>query len=287
VSEEAKLETDKSIDKKVLENYNKETEKNRLRTDLGLIEFERTKEIILENIPAKSSVIYDIGGGYGEYSWWLASLGHSLHLYDISPKNIEMAGEMANEYPGCALKTTQVADARNINQPDSSADAIILFGPLYHIVEYEERQAALLECYRLLKKGGVLFTAAITRYATVLWAITTYGTKNEFLGEPEFIEMIKRELKNGQYIKNPDSKYKGLGRSFFHRPEELEKEISEAGFTDADIRGVIGPLWLIPDIDKQWKDIKRRENIMNMVRMLEKEKAIMGASTHLVSIARK
>jgi ubiquinone/menaquinone biosynthesis C-methylase UbiE len=277
----------KSIDKDVLEGYNKGIEKNRLRTDLGLIEFARTKEIILEEIPKKPSVIYDIGGGYGEYSWWLTSLGHNVHLYDISEKNIDMAGEMAKEYSGYTLKTMQVADAREIDQPDESADAIILFGPLYHIVEYEERQAALSECYRLLKKGGVLFTAAITRYATTLWAITTYGIKNDFLGEPAFLEMIKRELKDGQHIKNPESKYTGMGRSFFHLPEELEKELSTAGFNDVDIRGVIGPLWLIPNIDEQWKDINRRENILNIVRMLEKEESIMGLSTHLVSIARK
>jgi SAM-dependent methyltransferase len=245
------------------------------------------KEIILENIPPGPSVIYDIGGGYGEYSWWLASWGHSLYLYDISPKNIEMAGEMASGYPGGALKTMEVADARNIDRPDNSADAVLLFGPLYHIVEYEERRAALLECRRLLKKDGVLFTAAITRYATILWAITTYGTGNELLGDPEFIEMVKRELKDGQHIKNPRSNYRGMGRSFFHLPEELEEELSGAGFRDMDIRGAIGPLWLIPDIDKQWQDEKRRENIMSLVRMLEKEKAILGASTHLVSIARK
>ena len=178
----------KPIDREVLEAYNKGIEKNRLRTDLGLIEFERTKEIILEKIPKTPVTIYDIGGGYGEYSWWLASLGHNVYLYDISKKNIEMAKEMINEYSGCMLKTMEVADARTIDRPDNSADAIILFGPLYHIVEYEERQAALKECYRLLKSGGLLFTAAITRYATALWAITTYGVKNDLLGEPEFIQ---------------------------------------------------------------------------------------------------
>lgn len=278
---------EKTIDKEVLESYNRGIEKNRLKADLGLIEFERTKEIILENITTKPSTIYDIGGGYGEYSWWLASLGHNVHLYDISTRNIEMAQEMANEFPGCALKTMEVADARNINQQDNSADVIILFGPLYHIVDYFERQAVLSECYRLLKKDGVLFTAALTRYATTLWAITTYGVKNELLGEPEFIEMIQNELKDGQHIKNSRSKYAGIGRSFFHLPEELGEEISVAGFKNVDIRGVIGPLWLIPNLDEQWKDENRRKNIMRIVRLLEKEKTIMGISTHLVSIARK
>ena len=277
----------KSIDKDVLDSYNRGIEKNRLRIDLGLIEFERTKEIIIENLPQKPSVIYDIGGGYGEYSWWLASLGHNVSLYDISEKNIEMANDMASNYPNLSLQNMEVADAREINQPDNSADAILLFGPLYHVVEHEERQIVLKECFRLLKPDGVLFTAAITRYATILWAITTYGIKNDLLNENAFMNMVERELKDGQHIKNMNSKYNGMGRSFFHLPDELEKEITFAGFKDVDIRGVIGPTWLIPNIDEQWKENKRKENIMKVVRLLEKEKSIMGVSTHLLSIARK
>ena len=56
--------------------------------------------------------------------------------------------------------------------PGASADAILFMGPMYHIVEYEERLRAIRECSRLLKPGGKLFTAAITRYATILWATT-------------------------------------------------------------------------------------------------------------------
>jgi ubiquinone/menaquinone biosynthesis C-methylase UbiE len=278
---------EKTIDKDVLDSYNKGIEKNRLRTDLGLIEFERTKEIILENIPKESSTIYDIGGGYGEYSWWLASLGHKAYLYDISEKNIEMANDLQNEYRSVKLETKEVADARSINRPDNSADVILLFGPLYHIVEYKERQEALKECYRLLKPNGKLFTSAITKYVTLLWAITVYGIKNDLLDEPEFMEMIKREIKDGQHIRNENSKYKGMGRSYFHLPELLEKELFEAGFKNNDIRGVIGPLWLIPDIDEKWKQKEKRENIMEIVRLLEKEKSIMGISTHILSISNK
>jgi hypothetical protein len=132
-----------------------------------------------------------------------------------------------------------------------------------------------------------LFTAAITKYATLLWAITVYGEKNDLLYEPEFMEMIKRELEDGQHIRNPKSKYKGMGRSYFYLPELLEKELSEAGFRNNDIRGVIGPLWLIPNIDEKWKQKEKRQSIMNIVRLLEKEQSIMGVSTHIVSISEK
>lgn len=41
----------KTIDKSVLAGYNAGIEKNRLRSGIGLIEFERTKELLLENLP--------------------------------------------------------------------------------------------------------------------------------------------------------------------------------------------------------------------------------------------
>ena len=81
----------KTIDKDVLAGYNAGIEKGRLHKGLGLIEFERTKEILLETLPPTPAVIYDIGGGYGEYSCWLASLGYEVYLYDIAEKHIEMA----------------------------------------------------------------------------------------------------------------------------------------------------------------------------------------------------
>lgn len=275
----------KSIDEEVLIAYNSGIEKNRLRSGLGLIEYERTCEILLEMLPSPPAIIYDIGGGYGEYSWWLASKGYNVSLYDISETNIKMAEEMVAVYPNYSLDCMEVSDARSINRLDESADAILLMGPLYHIVEYSERICALKESFRLLKPGGLLFTAAITRYSYMLWAVTTYGLSNELLGEKEAQEMIAHDLLDGQYIRNP--KYRGMGRSFFHLPSELKSEIESAGLNNVDIRGVIGPAWLVPNLEEQWKDKSRRKNIMNIVRMVEKDDSIMGLSKHLLAISQK
>lgn len=279
------MKVTKTIDAEVLSKYNTGIEKDRLHSGLGLIEFERTCEILLERLPAPPAVIYDIGGGYGVYSWWLASKGYTVYLYDISETNIIMAREMSKEYPGCKIEHMEVADARSIDRPDSSADIVLLMGPLYHIVECNERILALKECYRLLKPNGLLFSTAITRYSYMLWAITTYGLSNDLLGENEAKEMIARDLLDGQHIKHP--KYNGMGRSFFHLPSELKSEIEDAGYTNVDVRGVVGPSWLVPNLDEQWKDKTRRENIMNIVRITEKEESIMGVSTHLMAIAQK
>jgi len=276
----------KTIDKDVLAGYNAGIEKGRLHTDLGLIEFARTKEILQQTLPPPPAVICDIGGGYGEYAFWLASLGYEVYLYDISETNIEMAKDLSKDY-SANLQTIEVADARSINRPDESADAVLLFGPLYHIVDDGERQLALTECRRLLKPGGLLYAAAITRYATTLWAVTTYGAKHHLLDEPEFCDMIEHEINTGQHILNPSSRYRGMGRSYFHLPDELKTEIEAAGFIGTDVRGVIGPAWLVPNLDEAWKDETRRESIMRVVRLCERDESIMGLSTHLLAIARR
>ena len=152
----------KTIDTAVLAGYNAGIERNRLRTGEGLIEFERTKEILMEKLPKPPAVIYDIGGGYGEYAWWLASLGYEVHLFDLSETNIAMSRELAEEYPGVTLKSAVVCDARAVPCPDNSADAVLFMGPLYSITEYEERICAIRECHRVLKEDGLLFSAALT-----------------------------------------------------------------------------------------------------------------------------
>lgn len=156
-----------TIDPNGLAGYNAGVEIGRLHRGLGLIEFARTKEILLEELPVPPAVIYDIGGAYGEYACRLAGLGYEVHLFDLAEVHIRMAGEFSAK-AGVTLSGAVTADARSIPRPDASADAILLFGPLYHLTEASERRKCLAECMRLLKPGGKLFTANITCFATAL-----------------------------------------------------------------------------------------------------------------------
>lgn len=269
----------KTIDKDVLAGYNAGIEKGRLHRGLGLIEFERTKEILLEMLPPAPAVIYDIGGGYGEYAYWLSSLGYEVYLYDIAEGNIRLAHELGEELH-LSLKCAEVADARSINRPDASADAILLFGPLYHIIDYTERLLCLKECYRLLKPDGLLFTANITCYSTTLKYVAAYDHKPA-IDDPNFFAMLEKTVKTGIHTKKP------MGLAFFHKPSELKEEIEAAGFMDVDLRGIIGPCWLIRNLEEAWMDDAKREAIMRVVRLLEKEESLMGLSTHFLSISRK
>lgn len=286
---ENKMNTNiKPIDKDVLAGYNAGIERGRLHTYVGLIEFERTKELLLEHLPKPPAVIYDVGGGYGEYAWWLASLGYEVHLFDLAEAHIRMSAELAAEYPGTSLRAAEVADARCIDRPSASADAVLLLGPLYSIPEKEERIAAIRESRRLLKPGGLLFSASITPYATMLWAISVFGRDNRLIEEDAFMSMVEHELETGEHIRPAsDSAYHGIGRSHFHSAAALRAELAEGGFEKTDVHNVVGAAWIAPDLDNVWKDPTAREALMRTVRLMDKREDISGFSTHLVAISAK
>ena len=281
----------KTIDTAVLAGYNAGIERNRIRTGIGLIEFERTKEILLEKLPKPPAVIYDIGGAYGEYSWWLASLGYEVHLFDLSETNIAMSAELATDYPGVKLASATVCDARSIPWPDKSADAALLMGPLYSITEYEERILAIMESRRLLKDDGILFSAALTPYSVLVPRIALYhidGTaKRRELDDPAVISMIERALEDGCYC-NPEKKIaSGLGSSHLHTAKALREELSEGGFDTATVHGIMGGAWLAPNLDELLANEETKAVLMKTVRMLDTHEEIIGLSGHLLAVSRK
>ena len=281
----------KTIDAAVLAGYNAGIEKNRLRTGIGRIEFERTKEILLERLPEPPAVIYDIGGAYGEYSWWLASLGYEVYLFDLSETNIRMSEELAAEYPGVRLKSAITCDARSIPRPDKSADAILLMGPLYSITEYEERILAIKESYRLLRDVGMLFSAALTPYSVLLARLAVYrasdAKKRAELDDPAVISMIERALMDGCYI-NPERKNaSGLGSSHLHTSKVLREELACGGFDTLSVHGIMGGAWLVPNIDELFDNDETKKVLMKTVRMLDKHEEIIGLSGHLLAVSRK
>ena len=279
---------EKSIDRDVLAGYNAGIERGRRHTGIGLIELARTKELLLEYLPKPPAVVYDIGGGYGEYAWWLASLGYEVHLFDLAETNIRLSAELAAEYPGAALCAAEVCDARSVGRPSESADAVLLMGPLYHITEKAERIAAVRESLRLLKPGGLLFTAAITPYATLLWATTVFGRDNRLIAEDAFMRMVERELTDGEHIRpTENTAYRGIGRSHFHSAAELCAELADGGFPESAVHGVGGAAWLAPELDALWADSASREALMRTVRLTDRRADITGLSTHLLAVSAK
>jgi len=150
----------------VVRHYGQVSEEGRLSMGYGPLELARTQELIGRHLPAPPAVVLDVGGAAGVYSCWLASLGYEVHLIDPVPKHVEQAREASARQSAHPVASLRVGDARHLPGADSSVDAVLLMGPLYHLTEPQDRMRALLEARRVLRPRGLLLGAAICRFAT-------------------------------------------------------------------------------------------------------------------------
>ena len=142
-------------------HYATDAEQQRLvRTPHGRLEFLRTQELLRRVLTPSASVL-DVGGGTGVHAEWIARDGHQVHLIDVVPAHVEAAARL----PGV---TAAVGDARELAIEDGNVDVVLLLGPLYHLVEAVERARALAQARRVLRPGGVLAAAGISRYLSAL-----------------------------------------------------------------------------------------------------------------------
>jgi ubiquinone/menaquinone biosynthesis C-methylase UbiE len=253
----------------------------RLKTGSGKLELERTRELIARFLPPVPAVVHDVGGGTGVHAFWLANKGYEVHLLDLVPLHIELAQRRAAAEPVKPLAEAVVGDARALPWPDGSADAVLLLGPLYHLTDRGDRIRALGEARRVLKPGGVILAAAVSRYASVL-----DGIREGYLADPDFAAIVERDLTDGQH-RNPTGRMEYFMDTFFHHPDELRGEIAEAGFEGAAVLGIEGPGWLAHDFDVWWSDPVRRGLFLRYARRLEAEPSLSGISAHLLAAARK
>ena len=122
------------LPKEILSYYNRGTEADRLSTGIGPLELARTQELITRYFPPPPAVVFDVGGGPGAYSCWLARSGYEVHLIDAVPLHVEQARRASQAQPAHPIASIKVGDARKLDCPDDYADAVLLLGPLYEVV---------------------------------------------------------------------------------------------------------------------------------------------------------
>jgi ubiquinone/menaquinone biosynthesis C-methylase UbiE len=272
--------TDNSYDE-IVRHYTEADEASRLSTGWFQLEQARTQELILRHIKAAPATVLDIGGGAGAYALWLASRGYQVHLVDVVPRHIEQAraaSALQGQHP---LASAAVGDARRLEHADQTVDAVLLLGPLYHLTQSQDRTRALQEAYRVLRSGGLVWAAGISRFASLLDSLS-----HGFFDQPEFAPILDRDLSEGQH-RNPTSNLAYFTDAFFYLPDELAGEVTEAGFESVELVAIEGPGWLARDFERLWKRPEQRERLLATLRKVEHELTLIGASSHIMAIGRK
>jgi SAM-dependent methyltransferase len=270
----------KSFDPVITDYYERAPEEARLEQGPFQLEEARTRELIQRFAPPPPGTVVDVGGAAGAYALWLAEAGYTVHLLDPVPRLVAEAQRRSAAAPS-PLASCRVGDARALDVPAETADVVLLLGPLYHLTDPGDRAQSLQEAARVLKPGGRLFAAAISR-----WGSALDGLARDLLQDPRFGLIVEQDLRDGQH-RNPTERLDYFTTAYFHRPEELAAEVRAAGLALDGVYGIEGPGWILPDVAERMGDANRRATLLRVARMVETEPAVLGSSAHLLAVAQR
>ena len=161
------------------------------------------------NINFKNLNILDIGCGGGLISEPMARLGAKVTGIDASYKNIEVAKLHSKK---SNLKIRYLNNSPEQFDEIEKFDVILNLEIVEHVADVD---LYINSCFKLLKRGGIMFTATINR------TLTSYI--KAIIGA----EYILRWLPIGTHDWDK-----------FIKPEELEKKLVEQKFKTLDIKGL-------------------------------------------------
>ncbi|WP_433790247.1 class I SAM-dependent methyltransferase [Actinoplanes sp. CA-252034] len=193
-----------------------------------------------------------------------------MRLVDLVPAHVEQA--LAGQPPVDAV----VGDARDLPVPDHSWDATLLLGPLYHLLDRDDRVRALREAVRVTRPGGVVMAAVISRFAGPL----DFAATGRFTSERLYAE-ARQILADGR-------NHPGLGftHAYFHRASELVAECREAGLAEVAVHGIEGPAW--PAAEAATGTPAEQtvlDGALALARLYSTEPDVLATSAHLMAVA--
>ena len=234
------------------------------------LEFVRSKLIIARYLAESPMDIADVGGATGAYSFWLAEMGHRVHLLDLAANHIAIAQEKSREN-GLALAAYDCADARALPYSDASLDTVLLMGALYHLHSREDRVKCLAEAYRVLRPGGLIVCTVMCRY-NILIAAHKYGFLDSY-GK----DAIELDLKTGIFEK---------ANFYGHTPAEIVDEMTAAGFEGLEQIAVEGIANALGD-NKIPANEKEAQGLLWSIQQTESVPELIGVSRNIITVGRK
>ena len=257
--------------------YNSDPEKEHTRLARHQLEYELTWRYLDQYLPSQGSVL-EVGAASGRYSLELAKRGYTVTAVDLSAALIEECRKRIVAEGVEKQVRLVVADACDLGKvTEMGFDAVLLMGPLYHLVEEADRKVALKEAFNRLRAGGIIFASFLSRLAVI----------GDMLGKlPGWIEdqpEVRSMLANG---KRPDDYPRGGFRAYSANVSEIAPLHEAIGFETITVAGVEPTI--AADNERYNKlQGKQRQLWLDLLKEISAETSIIGASIHLLYIGRK
>lgn len=257
--------------------YNNDPAKEHARLEERQLEYDLTWRYLDHYLPAQGSIL-EVGAATGRYTLELAKRGYQVTAVDLSSEQLEVnrknlaAAGLENQV------RMVVADARDLGEVTGKQfDAVLLMGPLYHLIVEADRKAVLKQAFDRLRDDGILFSAFLSRL----------GLLSDLLrNNPGWIENraeVESILTNG---KRPDESPRGGFRAYFAPITEIAPLHEAVGFETVTVAGVEPAIAAHYESYNTLED-KRRELWLDMLYAMSTEPSIIGASRHLLYVGRK
>jgi SAM-dependent methyltransferase len=238
------------------------------------IEFEVTWHLIRQVLPPRARVL-DAGSGPGRYAVALAGEGHCVTLLDLSPHCLELAAEWAR-LAGVADRIEDLVegDVRDLSRwPDASFDAVLLLGPLYHLLRARDRARCVEEVRRVLKPGGPVVASAINRFTPVRLAL-------RYWPEQIFAPELRQALIAGAAPAVPGSAWTDAA---YLRPAQVQRLFERHGFRTRVLAAAEGFAAFMEDAVNRLSDAEWPAWLQLIIETCT-DPALLGATAHLLYV---
>ncbi|HKQ79135.1 MAG TPA: class I SAM-dependent methyltransferase [Blastocatellia bacterium] len=257
--------------------YNSNPDDEQGRLEQHQLEYDLTWRYLQEYLPSRGAIL-EIGAATGRYTRELARRKYSVTAVDLSPALIERCRQNLAEESLEAQVRYVIADARNLVEVTGSRfDAVLLMGPLYHLIEEADRKLALKEAVDRLLVGGVLFSSFLSRFGVIGDLIK---------GAPHWIEdqeHVRSFIEGG---KRPENFPRGGFRGYFARACEIASLHESLGLHTLVLAGVEPGISADDDSYNRLQG-EQRQLWLNLLYKISQEESTLGASRHLLYIGKK
>ena len=261
----------------IREFYNAAWDAEANRLERHQLEADITWRYLNLYLPPRGRLL-EIGFGTGFYTFPLAKRGYQVTAIDLADEYFTRCKAKAEKLNLSDQIDFRTGDARKLDEiPRGEFEAVLLMGPLYHLLLETDRTAALRSAYACLKPGGVIFSAMISRFGILGGLIKD---------NPSWIENQEEVWSVIRQGHRPTNAPKGGFRGYYVRLEEIAPMHERVGFRTLKIAGV-EPAISADDESYNTLKGKQRDLWLDLLFKISSEQSMVASSRHILYIGKK